>query len=514
MTLGVYLRSAPFLIVLMALCGALMLIPAIYASGRADHVAARAFFYSALLCFIVVGMVLIATAHRQNARRSTGAARRQLAIFVAGYAFLPLIFAVPLLQIMPHFGLATHWVEMISCFTTTGSSFYGETPPSPATTALWRAMVGWLGGLYLLSGMVAILAPNNLGGIEVLSGRHPAFLAEGYMQATQMSAPNARFYRTLGVLAQSYGGLTLVLWLLLVAAGEGTAGALIRAMSILSTSGISGSQPVSGGIWAEFAVFAFLLLALTHRAMPRMRLNMAQGALRYDREVMLGFIILGFVTSVLMLRHWSGFAAQVGPYVGLEGSFRAALSAFWGALFTTLSFLTTTGEVSAHWGDVQNWSGLSQSGLVFAGLALVGGGVATTAGGVKLLRVYALARYGERELQRLIHPSSIGGAGMDARRLRRSGAYYAWLFFMLFALALAVITLLLTLLGQTFEDALVLALSALSNTGPLTQVAGQNPVALAELTLPVKLLLALFMVIGRLEVLVIVALFAPQNWRR
>ena len=45
------------------------------------------------------------------------------------------------------------------------------------------------------------------------------------------------------------------------------------------------------------------------------------------------------------------------------------------------------------------------------GLALIGGGVATTAGGVKLLRVYALFRHGERELERLIHPNSVGGDG-------------------------------------------------------------------------------------------------------
>ena len=40
-------------------------------------------------------------------------------------------------------------------------------------------------------------------------------------------------------------------------------------------------------------------------------------------------------------------------------------------------------------------------GLLLMGLALIGGGVATTAGGVKLLRVFALYRNGVREMERL-----------------------------------------------------------------------------------------------------------------
>ena len=76
-------------------------------------------------------------------------------------------------------------------------------------------------------------------------------------------------------------------------------------------------------------------------------------------------------------------------------------------MFTVLSFLTTTGFVSSEWEAAQGWSGLATPGVILMGLALMGGGVATTAGGVKLLRVFTLYLNGLREMQKA-HSSFIG----------------------------------------------------------------------------------------------------------
>ena len=45
----------------------------------------------------------------------------------------------------------------------------------------------------------------------------------------------------------------------------------------------------------------------------------------------------------------------------------------------------------------------------------MGGGIATTAGGVKLLRLYALYRHGLREMDKLIHPTQRRAAGAGRR---------------------------------------------------------------------------------------------------
>jgi trk system potassium uptake protein TrkH len=148
------------------------------------------------------------------------------------------------------------------------------------------------------------------------------------------------------------------------------------------------------------------------------------------------------------------------------------------------------------------------------GLALMGGGVATTAGGVKLLRVFTLYLNGLREMQKLIHPSSVSGKGARDRRIRKQGAYTAWIFFMLFAMSLAVVTLALTGFGASFSDALVMSVAALSTTGPLLNVAGPEPILLTDLPVAAKLCFAAATVLGRLETLAIIALMTPELWRK
>lgn len=139
--------------------------------------------------------------------------------------------------------------------------------------------------------------------------------------------------------------------------------------------------------------------------------------------------------------------------------------------------------------------------------------MATTAGGVRLLRVYALLRHGERELDKLVHPASVAGGGATARRLRREGAYISWIFFMLFAFAIAAVMTIVSLGGLDFEPATVLTIAALSNTGPLAGVASDVPLSWAELSVFTKFVFAMTMVLGRLETLAIIALFNPEFWR-
>ncbi len=60
---------------------------------------------------------------------------------------------------------------------------------------------------------------------------------------------------------------------------------------------------------------------------------------------------------------------------------------------------------------------------------------------------------------------------------------------------------------------MVLAVSALSNTGPLADVAAENPIAYSGIPDAAKMVLAAVMVLGRLETLALIALLNPEFWR-
>lgn len=503
---GAALLRLPLFLLLCGLFSAAMLVPAVYAGVIRELVTARAFLYSGLLGLIVFGLIALAHAGRDPRHGTLGPL---MSLFCA-FVFLPALLAVPFYEGLRTTTFFNAYVEMVSAITTTGATLFDEPGRLNGPLHLWRAIVGWLGGLMMWVAASAVLAPLNLGGFEVTARAEPGRRAN---IDVRMTAPEVRtrIAKAGSVLVPIYGGLTVLLWLLLVILGDPPLVAVCHAMSILATSGISpvGGLDTASGLSGEAVMLLFMLFALSRLTFSTDTVTSEYGGLRKDPEFRIGLALVIVVPAFLFLRHFAGAFD-----VSAEQDLADALRALWGSAFTVLSFLTTTGFASENWAAAQAWSGLQTPGLLLMGLALIGGGVATTAGGVKLLRVYALYKNGLREMERLVHPSSVSGAGHMGRRLQKDGAFIAWVFFMLFGLSLALMTVLLAATGVSFETAIVMAVSGLSTTGPLLGIAGDAPIRLIELGTVGKTLYCVAMVLGRLETLAIIALFTPDLWRR
>lgn len=481
-----------------------MLLPASFAYAIEEFHDARTFFYGALLGLILTTLVGLALGNR----RHNESALRQLVALAAGFVALPLMFAVPFHEAVRNTSFISAYFEMVSSFTTTGATLFDAARLS-GPEHLWRAQVGWMGGLVMWIAASAILAPLALGGFEVTASGEPGqSMAQGAMN-TGPTSPAARLMRSAEVLFPVYAGLTLALIVMLLVAGDPPLVAVSHAMSVMSTSGITplrdlGAAP--SGMGGEMVLFCFLFFALSRMTFSAD--TRQERGLFFDPEFRLGIIIVVAVPLLLFLRHW---AASFD--VGEEQNWIVGLRALWGGLFTAASFLTTTGFVSGDWTTAQDWSGLPTPGIILMGLALVGGGVATTAGGVKLLRVFALYLNGKREIERLIHPHSVGRAGPMGRRIRREGAFIAWVFFMLFAVTLAALTMILGVYGIDFERATVLTIATLSNTGPLIGAGSATVIDLPAMSWDVRLVLCGAMVLGRLELLAVIVMISPDLWR-
>ena len=496
--------NLPFLVVVLGLSGLSMLFPAGIASNLDRHLEARIFFYHAIIVLLITVFAAIATWRRESGKNL---AEKRLAGLLAVFALLPVVLATPLYNILPEYGFFNLYFEMVSCLTTTGATIFENSGDVSLAIHFWRGQVAWSGGFLVWLSAIAIMEPLNLGGFEVVanSGRQAG------SGVSKMS--DALLAKRLAIYAKSllpiYAGATAILWLILVFTGESWVGGLIHAMATISTSGILSGEFGAGAnnsFRIEAVVFLFLFLAAT-----RLVYEADQDSspiMRPLRDPELRFAL--FCALALPL-------ALVLPHLISEPSMEQrvanAMRAYWGAAFTMLSYLTTTGFESAWWGNAKQFSGMQAPELLLIGLACAGGGVATTAGGIKLLRIYALYEHSLRETTKLTYPSSISGAGGASRRMHREGAYIAWIFFMLFVLSLAGTMMVLSALGMDFESSLVLAVSSLATVGPLAETAFGDSFSFGQLDAWTKMVLAATMVVGRLELLAVIALLNPDLWR-
>jgi len=497
------IRDFPAFAILLLIASTLMLIPAVLAAQMAEWRVARVFLLHGM-AFAVLAVILgIATMNRSERRP----ARYHLATLLLTYILMPVVLAAPMVSIIPGLGWQGGYFEMLSCLTTTGATLFDQPRLLSDPVHLWRSLVGWIGGFMTLVTAFAILAPLNLGGFEIRQ------TARSGMAARRGSAgddASQRVLQSARLILPAYVGFTGILGLLLIFAGDRPFVAICHAMAVIATSGISPVGGLAGGQsgrLGEMALFAFLLLAVSHRTMSfRPRRGERPGL--SDPEVQLMLIATLAVTTLLFLRSFIG-----ATEIERQDNITAALQAIWGSLFTTLSFLTTTGFESRDWLTMQLWSNLPSPGTILLGLAVMGGGIATTAGGVKLLRLYALYRHGIRELDVLVHPSSVPRYGRGSNLISPGGSQIAFIFLALFIVTLGLVMIALSATGLSFERSLTLAVAGLTTTGPAIRTLGDG-LGYAALSESAHMILCFAMIVGRMEALVIFALFNPTFWRR
>jgi trk system potassium uptake protein TrkH len=492
------LRQFPAFVILLMIAAALMLVPALHAARQGLWEIARTFGYFGFATGIIALMLGLALMNRTP----RVPARYHLMTLLTSYVFLPVVLAAPLVALVPGLGLGGGYFEMLSCLTTTGATLFDRPRLLPETLHLWRALVGWVGGLLVLVTAFAILAPLNLGGFEI---SQEGASRTGAGRSGTVADAGRRIVHYANIIAPVYTGFTGALALLLILAGDPPFIAVCHAMAALSTSGISPVGGIDGtpsGRIGEVAFALFLLPAVSHVDIRRRRPGLS------DPQVQLMLISVLGVTLLLFLRSFIG-AAEVDR----QDNLAAALQAVWGSLFTVLSFLTTTGFESRDWRAMQIWSDLPDPGTILLGVAVMGGGIATTAGGVKLLRLYALYRHGLREMDLLVHPSSLGRRGQGDHLISAGGARIAFIFLMLFLIALGLVMIALSATGLSFERSLALAVAGLTTTGPAIRTLGDG-LAYGDLTAWARAVLCVAMIVGRMEALVIIALFNPAYWRQ
>lgn len=203
-----------------------------------------------------------------------------------------------------------------------------------------------------------------------------------------------------------------------------------------------------------------------------------------------GLLAVGLVMTLLMawfLLNHSGFHLTQALYHGALN----ALSAQSTAGFSTL--------------DISQIDVGSKLVLIFA--MFLGGGVGSTAGGVKLLRVFILIRVVHLMVQRAGMPKeAILEARLGGRRLELDEIQNALTVILVFVALIAVSWLAFTAMGHNPLDSLFEVVSAIGTVGL------SSGISTPQLHPLLKGILCADMLLGRLEILAWLVLFYPHNW--
>ena len=186
------IKDLPLFVIIAGVGTAAMYVPAFFAWFTRDWASARAFGYSALLFTLFFFLLALATITRKP---QPALVRSHLLAILIAYAVIPLMLALPVMEAVRGSSYQDAYYEMVSSLTTTGASFLSEAVYIPPAVDLWRALVGWLGGLFVWVTAVAIMAPINLGGFEVIGN---AQIGRGVSQPSRMirlADPSARLIR-------------------------------------------------------------------------------------------------------------------------------------------------------------------------------------------------------------------------------------------------------------------------------------------------------------------------------
>lgn len=473
---------------------------------------------SAVFAICMVGSFIFGSALRMILlRHPLQAARSGLLALVVFYMAGPLIVAIPLAELIPNFGIVDAYFEMCSALTTTGASNIRDIEGVPNTIILWRSVCAGFGGFVSLVAALAIFAPLSIGGFEV---RHIMDRPQEPLPHSRM-APDALMDRreiieraiwAARVLVTPYCGMIVLCMLGLAAAGAPAFEALCYAFGAISTTGFVVN---AGGIAAydSRAVELVLLFVIVPAAIGvAVHLQAFRGRLRAyveDPESRYMVIAVSVVVALLFLRHWIGAIETRST-----DEWQAGLSALWGTLFMAISYITTTGFESADWEGATAWSALRTPGIALVGLAIVGGGAASTAGGVKLIRAALLGKHTLNELARLTRPTEVRPIRSGSNRITQGAMRIVFVFAMLYVLAVVLSALALTATGMNMIDAVIASISVLSNTGPLLPMISGKPDAWIGLADAGKIVLCIGMTVGRMETLAVVALLSPRTWRK
>ncbi len=381
--------------------------------------------------------------------------------------------------------------EMVSGFTTTGSSIVENVEELSYSILFWRSFSHWIGGMGILVFILALIPESKDGtSMHILRAESPG---------PQVGKLVSKMKVTSRILYLIYTGLTILQILLLYLGPDEKMELFNSIIYSLGTAGTGGfSMDVDGlagyTAYSQYVIAIFMIIfAINFTIYYLMIIGNFKEILRND-EVKVYLLIVLCATLLISVNVFDTINTLTA-----EESFRHAL-------FQVASLISTTGYASI---DFNYWSSFSKIVLII--VMVFGGCAGSTAGGVKISRVVILFKTFIRKIKQSISPRKVLSIKMDGKTIDDNTIEGTQSFIIAYFVLLIACALIISLDGFDLETNMSASLTCISNVGPGFSVVGPmgNFSGFSNLS---KFVLSMEMIAGRLEIFPILALFSKSTW--
>ena len=443
------------------------------------------FFLSSIITFII-GLVLYISFKR---KKIVIKIREAFLLTILSWLIVAVFASLPFVFTSANLSYTDSFFETISGITTTGATVINNFENLHHGILIWRSLLQWFGGMGIIIFAMAILPTLHIGGMQLIHLEQDDPYEKTLPKINQ-------FVLEIFIL---YSVLTIICSILYYIFGMNSFDAINHAMTTISTGGFS-THNSSFGFFDSYKIEIIAILFMIIGSLPFVVfLKFIHGdkkSLFLDDQIKLFFLLLTILVIITTI--WLNNKIDLN----IDQSIRLAM-------FNITSILTGTGYTS------YNYNLWGSFGLVIMIIIMfIGGCAGSTTGGIKIFRLQLLFRGTITQIKKLTHPHGVFITSFNNRSVTDDTYNSIMGFFFIYILVFILASIALSLFNLDFLTSFSAAASAISNVGPgLGEIIGPNA-NYSSIDSGAKWILAITMLIGRLELFTFLVLLSISFWKK
>ena len=415
-------------------------------------------------------------------------AREGFVIVAACWVVLSLVGALPFFISgkMPNYIDAVF--EIVSGFTTTGSSVLSDVEALGKGLLFWRSFSHWIGGMGVLVLVLTVLP---------LGGGYNMLIMKAESPGPEVSKMVPRVADTAKALYKIYFVMTIIMIVVFLLSGMSLFDSLCIGFGTAGTGGftIRNSGMADYSMFSQFLITVFMILFGVNFNVFYL-IQKRKFADAFHCEEARAYLLIIFASTLFI-------ALNIFQSVG-KGFFYALHHAF----FTVGSIITTTGFATL---DFDKWAAPSQMILLF--LMICGACAGSTGGGLKVSRLLILLKNLAKEMHLIIHPEAIKKVRLEGKSLDNNVVRSVSTYLIAYCFIYMISIFLISFDGYDFMTNFSAVSATFNNIGPGLGKVGPlgNFSVYSDFS---KLVMIFDMLAGRLEIFPMLILFSVKTWRK